>query len=112
MATTDDDAVEAERAKAPSRFALARVIGFPVYLRRERRPGWRTRLPIYVRWCDDCGTHSVSHAAGYGRIRCRSCGDRARVLTVARIRDKPVGIVLAYGLAALLLLAFWLFINR
>lgn len=108
---TDDD-VERERSRAPARFALARVVGFPVYLRHVRREGWRKRLPVYVRWCDECLVHTVTHAAGYGRIHCRACGDRARVLTLARIRDKPVGIALAYGIAGLLLLAFWLFINR
>lgn len=108
----DDESMEAERTAAPARFALARLIGRPVYLRRERRPGWRTALPIYVRWCDECLVHSVTHAAGYGRIHCRSCGDRIRVLTVARIRDKPVGIVLAYGAGALFLLLLWLYVNR
>jgi hypothetical protein len=109
---SDDEAVEAQRLRAPARFALSRVINVPVYLRRERRDGWHRPLPVYVRWCDGCGVHSVSHAAGYGRIHCRSCGDRARVLTWARVRDKPIGIALAFALAAASLLVVWLLTHR
>lgn len=107
-----DGEIEIERRRAPARFAISRMIGRPVYLRHAKREGWRKRLPMYARWCDECRVHTVTHPAGYGRIHCRSCGDRARVLTIARIRDKPVGIVIAYGAGALFLLLLWLFINR
>lgn len=108
----NEDDIERERLRAPARFALSRVVGRPIYLRRTLRDGWRRPLATYVRWCDDCDAFSVTHAAGYGRVHCRLCGDRMRVLTWARVRDKPVGIAIAYAAGALLLALLWLYLHR
>lgn len=94
-------------ATHPEAFGRTRRTGRPAYLRRERRPGWRAALPLYVLWCDACGVHTVTHPAGYGRIHCRRCRRREDVMTWARFRDKQARPLL-YAVAALLLLLSWL----
>ena len=91
-----------ERAH-PRAFRIARDTGRPKYLRRERRAGWRSKLPLYVLWCDDCGIYTATHPAGYGRIHCSRCRRKERVMTWARFRDRQA-VLLLYLLAGLLLL--------
>lgn len=69
----------------------ARRTGGAMYLRRERRDGWRAALPIYVIWCEACQTYTESHLAGYGRITCSSCRRHTvRRMTWRRFRDKEL----------------------
>ncbi|HTM68727.1 MAG TPA: hypothetical protein VL426_05510 [Candidatus Binatia bacterium] len=89
-------------------FDRSRCTGRPAYLRRELRQGWRAKLPVYVLWCEDCGIHTVTHPAGYGRIHCRGCRRHEKVLTWVRFRDKQAPLML-YLLAAALLVLSWLF---
>ncbi len=97
-------ATDADERRHPRAFLRSLRSGRPAYLRRERRPGWRGPLPLYVLWCADCGIYTVTHPAGYGRIHCRGCRRHEKVMTWQRLRDKPVGVWLAYALAVLFFL--------
>lgn len=75
-----------ERARA-----RAMRTGKAVFLRKERKQGWRAALPVYVIWCDACRTHTESHLAGYGRITCAACRRHTvRRMTWRRFRDKEL----------------------
>ncbi len=87
MGPQDDEVLRYERAYA-ARFDAARRTGRPVFLCREQRPGWREALPLYVLCCRECGTLTVSHPAGYGRIDCRRCRVSVRIMTWRRFRDR------------------------
>ena len=79
--------------------------GRPLFLCREKRPGWSARLPIYLLWCERCADFTVTHPAGYGRIHCRNRGCRtvSRVMTGRRFRDKMLPSIVFWFLAASIL---------
>ncbi len=102
--------VDGYRRLHPRSFLRARRSGRPVYLRRERRAGWRSPLPLYALWCEDCGRFTVTHPAGYGRIHCAGCRRHEKVMTWQRLRDKPVAVAAAYALAIVFtVIAFLIF---
>lgn len=81
------------RRKAKNERARVRAArtGKAVYLRHERKEGWRAALPVYVIWCDSCRTYTESHLAGYGRITCKGCRRHTvRKMTWRRFRDKEL----------------------
>lgn len=104
MTAEEGTQVASYERRHPGAFLRARRSGRPAYLCRERRPGWRAALPLYVLWCETCGIYSVTHPAGYGRIHCRGCRGHEKVMTWQRLRDKPLGVAAAYALALVFLL--------
>lgn len=104
MTEEEGTRVDAYSRRHPRAFSRSRRTGRPAYLGRERRPGWRAALSLYVLWCEECGVHTVTHPAGYGRIHCRACRRHGKVMTWQRLRDKPVGAAAAYVLAIIFLL--------
>ncbi|MEY4745363.1 MAG: hypothetical protein RL272_1308 [Candidatus Parcubacteria bacterium] len=104
MGRSEEALVEEYRRMHARAFDRTRRTGRPAYLRRELRYGWRSRLPLYVLWCQDCRMFSVAHPAGYGRIHCRVCRRHEKVMTWQRFRDKPFGTAFAYAAAIIMLL--------
>ncbi len=99
--------VAAEERRYPKRFRMARLFGYPMFLRQEQLQGWSGRLPIYVRWCGDCERFSVTPSAGYGRMYCACCRASQRIMTWHRFRHKVLPTLLpSLMLPALVILAW------
>lgn len=96
--------VIAEQKRHPRKFALARAVGRPFYLRHHRQPGWKGDLPIYVRWCGECEIFSISHPQGYAeRIHCTRCRKTQQVMTWTRFRSDLLPVIVQVIVPALII---------